>query len=832
MPGVPVQTWRSVTVVTVLGGVRIIDLTQGMAGPLATMILCDFGAEVIRVEPPDPDPMWSHPAYLLWNRGKKSVAIEFGSEKGRAHLDQLIADADVLIESFRPGEADLLGFGHAHASRLNPRLVYFSISAFGQEGPYKDLKACDGIVNATSGRMRDQVGWHPGRPNYRAVNDTSYHTAMFTVQGILAGLRLAWMTGTGQRIATSLLRGTTAPNNPWRRFEGQELPADRYPGEASAADVLKGELVPDRKETDPYKANPSMLCLPCKDGRWIMHAHIQDNLFRAWIHAIGFDWIWEDSRYKGAPNQFESDQDRIDLNLAIRARFREKTAREWIDLYRQHPDCAGEIMQTTQEALRHPQFIHNGHLIELDDPRVGAVQMIGPFARMSETPAIIESPAPLPGQHTDEMLAQPRRGRRHETPVRANRKPVRPLEGIVILELASWLAAPFAGALLADLGARVIKVEPLTGDPFRGMITNENFIRATQGKESLAVDLKTPEGREILHGLVARADVLMHNFRPGVPERLGLSYEALKQVKPDIVYVYAASYGSTGPDSARAAFNPTMGAFSGNSVFQSGEGNEPIGDQSPDPIAGSGVATGIMLGLAAKWRTGKGQYVETTMMNSIIMCNSDDALMYEGKPSRRQPDGRQLGLEATYRLYETKAGWIFLAAMTDAEFSTFCSTAGCEHLSRDARMATMAGRYDCREDLGAALELMFKERTADEWEDLLTNVGVACVRADRRGHRRFLYEDPHTTSTRFMVETAHRAFSDHAPGGRYWRHGPVLDFSETPCLEGLPYADLGEHTAAILADLGYTVDSIKKFADQGVILEGGSGRSGGSARAW
>jgi crotonobetainyl-CoA:carnitine CoA-transferase CaiB-like acyl-CoA transferase len=323
----------------------------------------------------------------------------------------------------------------------------------------------------------------------------------------------------------------------------------------------------------------------------------------------------------------------------------------------------------------------------------------------------------------------------------------------------------------------------------------------------------------------------MHNYRPGVPERLGLGYETLKAIKPDLVYVYAASYGSTGPDSARAAFNPTMGAFSGNSVFQSGYGNDPIGDQSPDPIAGSGVATGIMLGLAAKWRTGKGQYVETTMMNSIVMCNSDDAMIYEGKPDRRQPDRHQLGLEATYRLYETKAGWIFLAATTDAEFSTFCSTAGCEELSRDPRMQTMAGRYDCREDLGAALELVFRERTADEWENVLSEVGVGCVRADRQGYRRFLHEDAHTTSTGFMVETAHPAFADYAPGGRYWRHGPVLNFSETPCAEGLPYAELGEHTSAILADLGYSVDSVKKFVEQGVILTTPAGTSSGGAPA-
>jgi crotonobetainyl-CoA:carnitine CoA-transferase CaiB-like acyl-CoA transferase len=801
-------------------GVCVVDFTQGMAGPVATMILGDFGAEIIRVEPPEPDPMWSHPAYLVWNRGKKSVEIDYGTEHAQSHLDQLIRDADVLVESFRPGEADALGFGYERAARLNPHLVYVSVSAFGQDGPYNNVKASDGIVNAKSGRMRDQVGWHQMRPNYRAVNDTSHHTAMFVVHGILAGLRLAWMTGSGQRVDTSLLRGVTAPNNPWRQFEGQELPPDRYPGEIPAADVLKGELVPDRKETDPYKANPSMLCLPCKDRRWIMHAHIQDNLFRAWIHAIGFDWIWDDPRFKGAPNQFDNDQDRIDLNLAIRARFQDKTAQEWIEVYREHPDCAGEIMQTTQDALRHRQFIHNGHLIELDDPRVGTIKMIGPMVQMSETPAVIATPAPLPGQHTDEVLSRPPRVSGPAVALQPGAPPRRPLEGIVMLELASWLAAPFSGALLADLGARVIKVEPLNGDPFRAMITNENAIRATQGKESIAVDLKSPEGREILHQLVARADAVMHNFRPGVPERLGLDYDTLKQVKPDLVYVYAASYGSSGPDAARAAFNPTMGALSGNSVFQSGEGNDPIGDQSPDPIAGSGVATGLMLGLAAKWRTGKGQYLETTMMNSIVMCNSDDALMYEGKPGRRQPDARQLGLEATYRLYEAEEGWVFLAAVTDADFAALCATAGCDDLVADDRFSTMADRYEHRADLEKALEVVFKGRTADAWESILTQADVACVRADRSGHRRFLHEDPHTTSTGFMVQTAHPIFSDHAPEGRYWRHGPVLNFSDTPCEDGLPYCALGEHTTKILTDLGYGPGDIAALRERGIIGTG------------
>ena len=212
--------------VQALEGIRVVDATQGMAGSLATMILADFGAEVIRLEPAAGDPGWSHPAYLLWQRGKKSIQFDWDSTHGRVKLNRLIEGADVMVESLRPSDADRMGFGYQRACTLNPGLVYLSISAFGHDGPYCDLKAYDGIVNAKSGRMHDQVGHYKGRPIFRAINDASFHTAMNSVQGILAGLRVAWVTGEGQHIETSLLDGVTAPfaGNPWMRFDGQRLP--------------------------------------------------------------------------------------------------------------------------------------------------------------------------------------------------------------------------------------------------------------------------------------------------------------------------------------------------------------------------------------------------------------------------------------------------------------------------------------------------------------------------------------------------------------------------------------------------------------------------------
>ena len=153
---------------------------------------------------------------------------------------------------------------------------------------------------------------------------------------------------------------------------GRDCHLDRYPGELNeSAARLSGMLIGDRKETDPRYAIPSQLCTQCRDGRWIMHAHIQLNLFQAWISTIGFSWIWDDERFKGAPSSFQDDADRIELNRSILARMKTKTSHEWIELYRKNTDCAGEIMQTTQEALHHPQFVQYGHRITVEDPEGG-----------------------------------------------------------------------------------------------------------------------------------------------------------------------------------------------------------------------------------------------------------------------------------------------------------------------------------------------------------------------------------------------------------------------------------------------------------------------------
>jgi crotonobetainyl-CoA:carnitine CoA-transferase CaiB-like acyl-CoA transferase len=410
-----------------------------------------------------------------------------------------------------------------------------------------------------------------------------------------------------------------------------------------------------------------------------------------------------------------------------------------------------------------------------------------------------------------------------------------PLDGITIVEAAYYYATPFGTALLAELGARVIKVEPVQGDPYRllgrgggdpvGALGHNNMVRAMQGKESIALNLKDERGRAILHQLVVDADVFVHSFRGRVPEALGIDEQTLRAVNPELVYQYAASYGSVGPYSRQPAIDPVIAAFAGQTAHQTGEGNPPLRESGADPVAAAGHAAATMLGLFARHRTGAGQSVESAMIVSNLYLNFEDALSYDGKPPRPAVDARQFGTGATHRLYEcaTDAGvtraphenpdprWVMLVADDDPSFLRLCRVAGRDDLAADPHFATARARAEHGEALAESLAAVFLARTAHEWETDLLAAGVGCVVADSRSHFAFLYEDPQARAIEMMTKVSHPSL-----GGQYWRYAPVLQMSDTPT-RALPHCELGEHTRALLAELGYTEGEIDELHEAGVV---------------
>jgi crotonobetainyl-CoA:carnitine CoA-transferase CaiB-like acyl-CoA transferase len=813
----------------------VLELSHGIAGSLASMVLADFGAEVVRIEPPTGDPGWDEPAALLLHRGKKSIDLDLSSSEGRVALRRLAPGFDVVIDALGPHQADDAEIGYEALAALHPVLVYCSISGWGRSGPFAAVIPDDALVMAKAGIFRDQPGWEQDgkRPIYRSAKDPSYFSAMLAVQGILAALRARDLTGRGQRVDTNMLQALTCRQNPqvrWLLRDGEELPVD-----GAKAKAVPDAVNPLAHHRDPRDVTPIGMLVECKDGRWIMHSLSEPHFFPAWIEVVGFDWIWEDERFKGAPHQFPDTATKDELLALLEARMGEKTSSEWMDLYLANGNVCADVIQTTQDALRHPQVVAAELTVEVDDPRVGRVLQVGPLAKIPGAPASVRGPAPRPGEHTQEVLARDVSLVAAPSPTR--RELAGPLDGITIVEAAYYYATPFATALLAELGARVIKIEPPYGDPYRLLarsstgdpLTNlgqNNMVRAMQGKESIALNLKDERGKKILRELVANADVFVHSFRGGVPATLGIDYESLRAINPGLVYHYASAYGSVGPYARQPAIDPVVAAFTGQTAYQTGEGNPPLRESGADPVGAAGHAAAMMLGLFARHRTGEGQQVESAMIVSNLYLNCEDALAYAGKPSRPPVDQSQLGTAAAHRVFETASigpdaphelyenpdpHWVCLAAVRDEEFANFCEAVEREDLVGDPRFASTSARAEHRAELEAALEDVFRTRSAREWETSLLDAGVGCVRADAMSHFAFLYKDEQAQAIDMMVRTQHPSF------GTYWRYSPVIQFSDTPG-QARPYCEMGEHTRRILGELGYDDEEMSRLRDDKVVV--------------
>ena len=365
------------------------------------------------------------------------------------------------------------------------------------------------------------------------------------------------------------------------------------------------------------------------------------------------------------------------------------------------------------------------------------------------------------------MTARPAGG---AVPVERSPSPL--LQGFTILELSTWIATPMATALLAELGARVIKIETLDGDPMRHF--GPSGLKCVQGKESIALDLKTAEGRDIVHRLAERADALVHNYRPGVPERLGIDDTTLRALNPGLIHVYAASYGSTGPSSAKPAFHVTAGAVCGGALAQSGGDGAPgpdveladeelarwsqrltrCNEANPDFNAALAVATAVTIALYGRARTGNGQTVETRMMASNAYALSEHFIDYPGRPRRVLPDVGLHGRHALYRLYQARDGWIFVAAPADRDFARLCEALGQPRLLQDPRFSTSQVRADHDAELARELEAVFAQRRVDTWERDLVSA--------RASHA----SGPTTVPTRPTSSTCHGRTSSASPKTR------------------------------------------------------------------
>jgi len=387
------------------------------------------------------------------------------------------------------------------------------------------------------------------------------------------------------------------------------------------------------------------------------------------------------------------------------------------------------------------------------------------------------------------------------------------LEGVRLIDFGQYLAGPFGPMVIGDLGADVIKVEPVTGDGMR--MAGQPFFGCQRGKRSLALDLKNPRGREIALQLVERADIVHHNMTAGVAVRLGIGYEDCKRVKPDLVYCNTWAYGLEGPLARFGGLDPLYQASAGLEYEQGPvrEGNAPnyLRFGMTDTANAMLSVVGCLAALYHQRVSGEGQELWTSLLDGGSMFASDAVLVDGNAVPRPRLDKAQTGTDALYRLYETQEGWIQIAALEDAHWTALCAALGAPELASDPRFATPADRSENRRQLESLLEPRFLPRTAIVWSRWLDAAGVPNeIAIDANAGERVMFDGD---NERLGLVAEY----DHPLLGRMRQYGSLVDFSETPGKIGGPPPMVGEHTIEILEWLGYSRADIDELKAERVV---------------
>jgi len=393
---------------------------------------------------------------------------------------------------------------------------------------------------------------------------------------------------------------------------------------------------------------------------------------------------------------------------------------------------------------------------------------------------------------------------------------VNALEGVRLVDFGQYLAGPFGPMIIGDLGAEVIKVEPVTGDGMR--LASKPFFGCQRGKRDIALNVKDPRGLAIALELIGSADIVHHNMTAGVAKRLGIDYEAAKQVKPDIIYCNTWAYGFEGPLARFGGLDPLYQASSGLE-HESGavrEGNTPLYYRFGMCDASNAMLSvvAVLSALYHRKRTGEGQEVWTSLFDGGAIFTSDAHLVNGVPAPRPHLDKALMGLSATYRLYRTQDDdWICVAAVKDDEFEALCIVLGVREIASEPRFATSASRLEHRGRLESLLEPRFRTKTARFWSRTLDDAGVPNeVPVDTRGGELPLFDADN-------IELGLVAHYDHPLLGDMRQFGQLINFSDTPGHIGGPPPLVGQDTRAILHELGHKDPEIDGLVADSVCYE-------------
>jgi formyl-CoA transferase len=390
-------------------------------------------------------------------------------------------------------------------------------------------------------------------------------------------------------------------------------------------------------------------------------------------------------------------------------------------------------------------------------------------------------------------------------------RPAGPLDGIKVLDLCSYLAGPYGCTLLADFGADVVKIESPQGDMLRQFPSSlagdsRFFIGTNRGKRALALDLKQPEGLAVLHHMVQSADVLVENFRPSVPARLGIDYPRLRAINPRLIYAGLTGYGDAGPLSEKGGFDQVLQCLSGMAVFQGGgvDRAQLVLGSVVDYFTSALLAYGVTAALFQRERSGRGQYLSLSLLRSALTIQAGRFVWAE---SEGRDVARDSGAGGLTGIHPTKHGALYVSLHSNHFFAALCELIGRPELASDPRCASMRSRAEHAAELLPELRAALAERTALEWEEMFgERVPCAAVRPIED-----MFDHPQVAAEGLVTTLEHPVV------GRYRAMTKPVQLSETPGPAPTAAPTFGQHSGEVLAGFGYSEGEIAGMRERGVI---------------
>jgi crotonobetainyl-CoA:carnitine CoA-transferase CaiB-like acyl-CoA transferase len=746
-----------------LEGVRVVELGQAVSAPFCARLLADYGAEVIKVEPPEGGDVarsWGpfpadepHPEksglFFSLNTNKRGVTLDPGSEHGRELLLRLLERADAFVENGLPAQMREWGLDAASLRKRFPKLLTISITPFGQTGPYAEWQGCD--LNAF--HLSGAGSRYCGRPGEAPLEQGTFAADYFGGY-VAATWALGSLFAEGENRAEHV------------DVACAEAIAALFVGAQNIGGYAQDGIFDKRSGIGLPLAAPATI-LPCKDG-YVWMIALEVGQWRGLVRAMGNpDWA--------APEMFDDmtlrAQNADFIYPLIEAWTREHSKQEIMDLCQANA-VPSTAVYTVEDIVQLPHMADRGFFAEVDHPLLGPLRTLGAPVLLPESPAGPRRAAPLLGEHNDEILGEELRAAPLASAANAKPapEPALPLAGVRIANFGWGWLGPVAGQTLSRLGAEVYKIESrvrvdinrtippfATGrerDPDCSLQNHAGWA----GNGSITVDLKQGEGQALAREVVAHCDAVLENFGPGVMNKLGLGYDALRAVKPDLVMVSMPAAGLFGAMSDVRTYGMSLGAITGleSTTGYHGEQPVPMENAFADPLGGVIGAFATLLGLHHRKRSGAGQHVDFSQQEGVMQLVAPAFMDFFMNGRVAGPIGNRhpTGAAAPYGVFPCAGEdrWISLAVTTDASWRGLTAAMGHPGWAASARFASCEERVANIDRLHAELARYTSDFDDYELAERLQGFGVAAAPVLNVAD---LLADPHYRARKTFIEIEH-----------------------------------------------------------------------------